>query len=176
MKKPMGWSVLALASLPVPLVAYSQVYLTEDQALGAVFPGVKMSPLKVTLTDAEAEKIEKDSGEKVRARELKIYRGIKGEILYIDQVLGKHEFITFAVGIGVDHKVHQIEIMEYRETYGDKVRLPEWRAQFVGKDKDSALKLGQDIRNISGATLSSAHLTAGVRRILKTHETIQSRL
>jgi len=30
----------------------------------------------------------------------------------------------------------------------------------------SALTVGQDIRNISGATLSSQHVTQGVKRVL----------
>ena len=44
-----------------------------------------------------------------------------------------------------------------------------WRAQFVGKRADAPLKLGADIKNISGATLSSKHITDGVKRLLVTH-------
>ena len=39
-------------------------------------------------------------------------------------------------------------------------------AQFVGKTSASPLKVNGDIRNISGATLSSMHVTEGVKRIL----------
>jgi len=46
------------------------------------------------------------------------------------------------------------------------VRLPAWRRQFVGKGPGSALKVGDDIANISGATLSCMHVTDGVRRIV----------
>lgn len=41
-----------------------------------------------------------------------------------------------------------------------------WLAQFVGKTSASPLRLNGDIRNISGATLSSTHVTEGVKRIL----------
>ena len=92
----------------------------------------------------------------------------KKNILFVDQAVGKHEFITYAVGISENKKVQGIEIMEYRETYGSDVRKVEWRKQFVGKDASAPLKLGKDITNISGATLSSAHITAGVRRLLQT--------
>jgi hypothetical protein len=46
------------------------------------------------------------------------------------------------------------------------VRQASWLAQFVGKGSGRALKVGQDIRNISGATLSSLHVTEGVKKIL----------
>jgi len=39
-------------------------------------------------------------------------------------------------------------------------------ARFVELGSGSALKVGGDIRNISGATLSSLHITEGVKRIL----------
>jgi len=52
------------------------------------------------------------------------------------------------------------------------VSAPAWRAQFVGKRGGSPLRLGNDIRNISGATLSSKHITDGVKRLLATHAVV----
>src|SRR5256885_9528087 len=69
-----------------------------------------------------------------------------------------------------DGSVKQIEIMDYRESYGHEVRNADWRAQFVHKNASAPLKLDQDIRNISGATLSSRHIADGVRRILATYD------
>jgi hypothetical protein len=39
----------------------------------------------------------------------------------------------------------------------------------VGKTSGSALRVGGDIRNISGATLSSLHLTEGIKRLVGTY-------
>jgi len=50
------------------------------------------------------------------------------------------------------------------------VRNASWRAQFVGKSAASPLQLNGDIKNISGATLSSKHVTDGVKRILNIYE------
>jgi Na+-translocating ferredoxin:NAD+ oxidoreductase RnfG subunit len=72
-----------------------------------------------------------------------------------------------AVGINANGTVKQIEIMDYRESYGYEVRDAAWRAQFVGKSANSPLQLDADIKNISGATLSSKHVTDGVKRILQ---------
>ena len=62
--------------------------------------------------------------------------------------------------------MRQIEILSYRESHGGEIRLPAWRRQFVGKTSAAPLRLGDDISNISGATLSCQHVTDGVRRIV----------
>ena len=89
--------------------------------------------------------------------------------LYVDEVLGKQLYITYAVAIGPDGEVLGVEILEYRETHGYEVRNTRWLAQFAGKDAGSTLELDRDIRNISGATLSCRHVTQGVRRLLAIH-------
>jgi Na+-transporting NADH:ubiquinone oxidoreductase subunit NqrC len=66
-------------------------------------------------------------------------------------------------------RVMRVDILQYRESYGGEVREPGWLAQFVGKTSSSPLKVGSDVRNISGATLSSLHVTEGVKRILATY-------
>lgn len=166
-----------LATAPVAHVAYCAIYLSEDQAVQTMFPATaKLAPRWVELTDEEAKSIEKLSRENVRSRKVRVFWGAGGDAVFIDQVVGKHEFITYAVGIAADGKVRNIEIMEYKETYGHEVRRPEWRKQFVGKDTAAPLKLDQDIQNISGATLSSAHLTSGVRRLLHTYAVLKPRM
>jgi len=40
-----------------------------------------------------------------------------------------------------------------------------------GRSGGSALAVGQDIRNITGATLSSRHVTEGVKRMLAYYAT-----
>lgn len=84
----------------------------------------------------------------------------------VDDVVGKFELITYAVGSGLDSVVKQVEILSYRESHGHEIRLAAWRRQFVGKTAASALRNGDGIANISGATLSCSHVTEGVKRIV----------
>ena len=95
-----------------------------------------------------------------------VWRVSGGGWFIVDEVVGKHEFITYAVGLNANGSVKQIEVMDYRETYGGEIRNENWRAQFVGKTSQSPLKLDRDIKNISGATLSCRHITDGVKRLL----------
>ena len=165
-------SVIGLA----PHVAYCETFGTPDSASKSFFPGAHFDKKNIKLSNDQVKKIEKNSGEEVRDHTLKAWVTPKKEVMFIDQVLGKHEYITYAVGVSPKGKVVGIEILEYRESYGQKVAEASWRKQFVGKDISSPLKLNTDIVNISGATLSSAHISAGVRRILQSYELIKASL
>lgn len=87
-------------------------------------------------------------------------------LFVLDHVIGKHLFIDYAVALDTNGRVTRVEILQYRESYGGEVRESSWLGQFVGKTSSSALKVGSDIRSISGATLSSLHVTEGVKRVL----------
>lgn len=87
----------------------------------------------------------------------------------VDHVIGKHLFIDYAVALGPDGRIRRVDILKYRESYGGEVADRSWLDQFVGKGRGSALKIGVDIQNISGATLSSNHLTEGIKRIVSGH-------
>jgi Na+-transporting NADH:ubiquinone oxidoreductase subunit NqrC len=153
-----------------PAVAgYGVTYLNVEQAQKAIFPGRSFTVASVNLTPDQVKAITAACGVRQRSDQVKAWRVSGGGWFIVDEVIGKHEFITFAVGIGGDGTVRGVEIMEYRETYGGEVRDAKWRAQFTGKTRAAPLKLDQDIRNISGATLSSRHIAEGVRRLLALH-------
>ena len=151
---------------------HAVTYLNVEQAQQAIFPGKKLTTAAVKLTSEQRKAIEKDSGIRVRNPEQKVWKVEGGGWFILDEVLGKHEFITYAVGLNEDGSVKQIEVLDYRETYGGQVRDEKWRAQFTGKKHGAKLKLDEDIQNISGATLSSRHIADGVRRLLAFHELV----
>jgi hypothetical protein len=89
---------------------------------------------------------------------------------FVDQVIGKSELITYAVALDAGGAVKSIEVLDYRESHGSEIRLAAWRRQFVGKTAKDDVELNRDIKNISGATLSSRHVTEGVHRLLQVYE------
>src|SRR5689334_3807511 len=164
------WALAPAAVLVAP-VAYAAQYLTVEQAQQLIFPGASFGQLQsVRITDEQRREIERRTGVSVRAREQKVWRVSEGGFFIVDEVLGKHEFITYATGLNADGSVRQIEILDYRESYGYEVRTPAWRGQFVGKRAGDRLKLDDDIKNIGGATLSCRHITDGVKRLLAFYE------
>lgn len=163
----------AAASAP----AFAVQYLSVEQAQRVLFPAAEQFEAKpVTLDAAQRSAIASASGVRVWTAQVKAWHakqaGKPVGWFVLDEVYGKHEFITYAVAIGVDGAVSGVEILDYRETHGGEVKNPKWRAQFTGKKAGDTLKLDEDIKNISGATLSSKHLTDGVKRLLATYEVV----
>ena len=133
-------------------------------------------PAEHELNKQMRKDIEKKSGVSVSDGKLNVVKAYSKKkfigYLVVDKVVGKHEFITYAVSFSPDLEVRAVEILDYRETYGYEIRRAAWRDQFLGKTSKDKLKLDDDIKNISGATLSSRHIADGVRRLLHTLDTI----
>lgn len=149
--------------------ACATVYLSIEQAQQLMFPGATFEAIPFDLSDEQARAIEKASDTNVLNKKLQVWKVSTGGWFIADQVVGKHEFIPIALGLDQTGAVKDVEILEYREAYGDQVRDPQWRAQFNGRRSGSKLTLTEEIQNISGATLSSKHITDGVRRLLTTY-------
>jgi hypothetical protein len=139
----------AVLSFAPPALAVQ--YLTVDAAQKAAFPAA------TRFLDNGGATWKALSGERLLG------------LFVLDHVIGKHLYIDYAVALDTSGKVTRVDILQYRESYGGEVREPSWLAQFIGKTSSSPLKVGVDIRNISGATLSSQHVTDGVKRILATY-------
>jgi Na+-translocating ferredoxin:NAD+ oxidoreductase RnfG subunit len=149
--------------------AHAKVYLSAEQAQAILFPGASFTRVPLTLNPGQVSAIEKASQANVLNKQPQVWKVSTGGWVIVDEVVGKHEFIPIAVGIDASGAVKGIEILEYREAYGDQVRDPKWRAQFTGHRPGQPLQLGHEVKNISGATLSSKHITDGVRRLLATY-------
>ena len=143
------WTAPAAALVSVTSAAHAVQYLSIPEAQKLAFPSatqfVEQQPGRVWKAQA---------GDKVVG------------LFVFDRVIGKHLYIDYAVSLDPGGRVRRVDILQYRESYGGEVRQASWLAQFVGKTSASPLKVGSDIRNISGATLSSMHVTEGVKRIL----------
>lgn len=164
--KPVALSVLPVAALFAPAVAHARIYVSVEQAQKLIFPGKKLTNTPVLLTEAQREKMRELSSVREPFKGERVWRTEQGEWFIVDEVVGKHEMVKYAIGINADGTIRQIEIMEYVESYGHEVGEASWRNQFVGKTAAATLKLGQDIKNIAGATLSCRHLTDGIKRLM----------
>ena len=164
-------AALAGAAAPVAQIAYATEYLTVEAAQKALFPDA--TAFEVVRVPAEARAaVVQEAGR--FAGEPRVFRARQGDRVLgwfiVDEVIGKVELITYALALDPSGAVKGLEIMAYRETHGDAIRLAAWRAQFVGKHAADPVQLDSDIRNISGATLSCRHVTEGVHRLLLLYE------
>jgi len=154
-------------------LAYAETFLTVDQARNVLWPHeTGWKAITLDLTREQMKSISKASKVRVRTSRLTAWKSASGAWFIIDQILGKHENIDMAFAFTSEGRVKGLEVLTYRETYGDEIRNPKWRAQFHGKDKSEPLRLGGQIRNITGATLSCKHVTEGVNRLAHTWDQV----
>jgi Na+-translocating ferredoxin:NAD+ oxidoreductase RnfG subunit len=152
MKQWVRYTLPATAIVSIASPAYAMQYLSIEEAQKQAFPSA------TRFTEVQAGRVWKaEAGGRVAG------------FFIFDRVVGKHLYIDYAVALTLGGAVHSVEILQYRESYGGEIRSPSWLAQFVGKTSGSALKINGDIRNIAGATLSSTHVTEGVKRVLATY-------
>lgn len=169
MKSALTW--LPAAAIVVIAPAYAGQYATVDEAAKRAFPeATSFKESLFQLSADEARNVANSTGLPAKTALWRMLIAMNGDkslgVVVLDGVIGKFELIDYAVGIGSDGKIRNVEILAYRESHGYEVRLPAWRKQFVGKNKADRLRVSEDIASISGATMSATHITDGVRRIV----------
>jgi transcriptional regulator of nitric oxide reductase len=106
----------------------------------------------------------------VRVGDAEVLRVSRGDSLLgfaqVANVIGKDQPITFLVAVDSMARLADVDILVYREPYGGEVAYNAWRRQFRGKTAEDSLRVGREIRNISGATISVHAVTVGIRRVL----------
>jgi hypothetical protein len=163
-------ALLAVGLAPAP-PAFAVDYLSAEAAQHALFPEADaFTPLVLSLDAATRQRINELAGPQPPHGQLRLWAARRGGTLVghvlIDEVIGRIDLITYAVGIDTAGRLRTPEILSYRESHGGEIRAAGWRRQFAGRGALDAVRFGRDIKNIAGATLSSEHLTQGIRWLL----------
>jgi len=167
--------LFGLLLLLLNIDVYAVDYFSVEQAQQKIF-GQSASFKRQTLSFSDDDKdlIKEQAHTRQRRDELNVWQVSEKQQpigwFVVDEVIGKHEYITYATAIDLQGNVIDIVVMSYRETHGGEVREHSWLKQFVGKSLVNPIKLGKDIDNISGATLSCRNITDGIRRLLVIHQ------
>lgn len=94
----------------------------------------------------------------------------------LDNVKGKSQPITYLTVIDTLGDIIDVNILAYRESHGGEVQNESFRRQFRGLNAKSKFEIGRTIKSISGATISSRSVTAGVKNIIRIFEIIRPSL
>ena len=148
-----------------------QVFLDLEEALARVFPAAdQLWTEEWVPTAAERQSLEFALGWRLDQQSFVFHRASKnGRNLgyaLVDQELGRFKPITFMVQVTPEGKVGRVEVMVYRESRGDGVHRQRFLKQFRGKSVRDPIRMNRDITVLSGATMSSRGLTAGVKKVL----------
>lgn len=164
-----------LVACIAPMPSHAQEYYTVASVKKQLFPNANhFIERSILLTAEQRKRISRLANTRVSEPQLLVWEAQQDAstlgFVVVDKVTGKHDLIDYAVAVDKAGKILGVEIMAYRELYGQQVRDIHWRKQFHGKTKEDTLELDTDIKNVSGATLSCAHVTRGIRRILFSFE------
>jgi hypothetical protein len=163
--KPNSLLIIGLAAVSVPIISQAKIYVSVEQAQKILYPNQFLIKNPIIITDDLQDKMRYASSIRHPFKGDRIWRTTEGGWFIVDEVVGKHEMITYAVALSPNGAVTGIEILDYVESYGYEVAEVQWRNQFIGKTAADPIKLNKDIQNIGGATLSCKHLTDGVKRV-----------
>ena len=174
-------ALAALAPLParaevVPQV-YEQVYLSQAQALAVALPGAdRVVPRTFTASPEARARVERRLGRRLEETSWRFHQGLKGKqtsgwALIIDEK-GKYHPITFVVGLSPAGAIGEVAVMVYRERRGEAVRRRRFLGQFQGKTAADPLMVNRDITHLTGATVSSWSIAAGVKKATALFEEI----
>jgi Na+-translocating ferredoxin:NAD+ oxidoreductase RnfG subunit len=146
-------------------------YFTTPQVLKEFFPkSEKVGFRKVKLGAPELAAVQARLGYRPARSEYVIFVATTGGKVdgyaIIDDEMGQHEQITFAVKLSPQGTVERHEVMVYRESYGEEITDSRFRRQFQGKTAKDPVRAGVDIDVVTGATISSRAMANGVRRAL----------
>src|SRR3984893_887436 len=160
-------ALVALTAAPVHIVVATE-YLSGEGAQKALVPQAgRVSEFVLSLTAAQREQVARLAGPQPPHRSLRAWKAMRGGELagyvFVDEVIGREDFITYAAGIGAAGHLGALEVLAYRESHGGEIRSDAWRRQFAGRQGLGQLHVQTDIKNIAGATLSCEHVTEGVR-------------
>jgi hypothetical protein len=165
-----GLAVSGLAALIAPpaQVAIASDYMSIDTAQRGLFDQAeRFDEIVLALNPAQKQSVTDLAGPQPPHRSLRAWRAVRGNdvlgYVFVDEVLGRQDMITYAVGIDASGKMSALEVLSYRESHGGEIRGTAWRNQFDGREGLQHLRFGTDIKNIAGATLSCEHVTQGVR-------------
>ena len=162
-----GMAALLAPAAPVVIAAD---YMSIDAAQRGLFARAdRFDEIVLALSPAQKASVTDLAGPQPPHRSLRAWKALQGgELLgyvFVDEVLGRQDMITYAAGIDHSGRFGALEILSYRESHGGEIRGSGWRNQFDGREGLEHLRFGADIKNIAGATLSCEHVTQGVRWI-----------
>lgn len=163
----MRYELLFIPAIVASAPALADEYLTVEQAQALIFPGQTLVDSHFVLSDAQIDALVKQTGAPLNRRQVRVWKVSNGGWFFLDHVIVKGDRIVFAVGLDAHGAVQGIEILACLPRYNG-IRQPAWRSQFVGKDYAKSRAL-DNIRSVSGSTLSSNNITEGVKRMLATH-------
>jgi electron transport complex protein RnfG len=161
---------VALTGVLAPVrAAHAEQFWTTQALLADQFKSSQnVTYVRVRLDPVARGRIDARLGRALPKSEYTLFVAKSGERIdgyaLFDEQVGQHEPISFATFFDAAGAITRVEVVAYREPYGDGIRAERFRKQFLGRSVRSRFRAGDDIDTISGATISSRSMSIAVER------------
>ena len=169
-KKLIAFVLFIMFSFTIVSPSISKVFMKRDEALRAAFPGAaEIEKREIFLSSDQSLAVELLAKSKNESKLYIIYEARDGEktlgyaIIDTHTLRTKTETVMFV--INPDGSLRQAEILAFFEPQ-DYQAGDNWIELFEGRTLDDSLRVGKDIPNITGATITANSLSQAIRRIL----------
>lgn len=156
--------------LPVALVAsqsiMAQSFIGVAESQQRLFPGATLTKSFTTLSDDQFKLLQEKSKAPFYGRDLMVWQASTGGWYFLDRMIVKDAYLTYAVALDATGTVIGVEVLECVAHYDISNRA--WLAQFRGKKSAP----GEDIKNLSGVSLSSEAIKSGVGKFLAIYDVL----
>src|SRR6201998_57807 len=110
------------AHAPIQVVVATE-YLSSEGAQKALFPQAdRFHEVILSLSPAQRDRVAALAGPQPPHRSLRAWRALHGDELlgfvFVDEVIGKEDFITYAVAVDASGRLSAPEVLAYRESHG----------------------------------------------------------
>jgi hypothetical protein len=151
------------------------VYTSRSQALAEAFPGARIETRSYVLDAAQIEAIQERAQAKPESRLATAHLAWRGDTLtgtaFFDVRTVRTMPGIFMVVVTPDSTIERIEVIAFHEP--PDYRPPErWLGQFKDRPLDQRLWPRRDIRNLSGATLTTRAVTESARLALALYQVL----
>jgi len=160
--------LIAALSAKITLGAGSSLP-SREEILQSVYPGTTQAAERIFLTKAEAIRVKELTGKELPSPLIARYRVKRGATVvgraYVDTHVIRTKRESLLVCLDAKGQVKRVEVTAFLEP--PEYKLSErWYEQYEKKSLESDLRLGQSIRSVAGATLTSRAAADAIRRIL----------
>lgn len=141
---------------------------TLDEAIARIYPDQALTSADFKLEKRDYARLKYEYQVPSIRPQVKAWRTESGDWLFLDQVYGLSDIVTYLLGVDPDGRITGLEVLTCAEGYCNSLFTPEWLGQMATATHGRWMP-ADVVPIVSGATLSTTHIAEGVKKLLAIH-------
>ncbi|MDO8864187.1 FMN-binding protein [Haliea sp. E1-2-M8] len=160
--------VIPAVALVASVVAEADQLQSFEDAKERIYPGQSLKSADFTLSDSDYIRLKFDYKVPSLRPLVKVWRTDSGDWLFLDQVYGLNDIVTYLLGVDSAGNITGLEVLTCAEGFCESLYTEQWVGQ-MSKVRHGRWMPEEVVPIISGATLSTTHVAEGVKKLLAIH-------